>query len=109
MRDDDAIGHIFDIIERIESDLNLLKELVQKAISEEQFGNAPLVNVTYFEDTEQGTGIDGSILVDAEILGDPKPAAKTSNKERRLAAQQQRAREWAESKSKKKRGQLKRT
>jgi hypothetical protein len=101
MRDDDTIGNILDVIHCIESDLNTLKALVQQAISEEQLGATPFVDVIYFKDISQGPGTDDSILVDAEILEDSKPAAKPSTKERRLAAQQ-RAREWAKTESEKK-------
>jgi hypothetical protein len=100
MRDNDTIGNILDVIDRIESDFKTLKALVQQAISEEQLG-APFADATYFESIPQGPGTDDSIIVDAKILEDSKPAAKPSIKERRLAAQQ-RAREWAKTESEKK-------
>jgi hypothetical protein len=80
MRDDNTIGNILDVMDCIESDLNTLKALVQQAISEEQLG-APFVDATYFEGISQGPGTNESILVDAEILEDSKPAAKPSTKE----------------------------
>ena len=46
MRDDDTIGNILDVIDRIESDLNTLKALVQQAISEEQLGTTPFVDAS---------------------------------------------------------------
>jgi cell division FtsZ-interacting protein ZapD len=101
MRDDNTIGNILDVIDRIESDLNTLKALVQQAISKEQLGATPFVDATYFEGISQGPRTNDSILVDAEILEDSKPTAKPSTRERRLAAQQ-RAREWAKTESDKK-------
>jgi hypothetical protein len=98
MRDDGTIGNILDVIDRIKSDFKTLKALVQQAISEEQ---APFADATYFESIPQGPGTNDSIIVDAKILEDSKPAAEPSTKERRLAAQQ-RAREWAKTKTEKK-------
>jgi hypothetical protein len=101
MRDDDTISHIFDIIKRIKNNFSLIKALIQKSISNGQFWTAPLVDVTYREESEHKMVIDGAILVGTKVLQDSKPAAKPSNKEKRLEAQHH-VWEWAESKSKKK-------
>jgi hypothetical protein len=42
---------------------------------------ASFVDATYFEGISQGPGTNDSILVDAKILKDSKPAAKPSTKE----------------------------
>jgi hypothetical protein len=94
-RKDQTIAEIFTTIERLERELASLKGLVQQAISEESIGNEIFVDTTFLD------AIDHEIVINAEVIEDSKPRAKTKE-ERRLEAQQ-RARDWAESEKTKKR------
>lgn len=70
-RKDQTIAEILTTIERLERELASLKGLVQQAISEESIGNKIFVDATFLDAT------DHEIVVDAKIIEDSKPRAKT--------------------------------
>jgi hypothetical protein len=90
----------FRAIENLESEIALLKILVQQTISDKRIGQDILVdNVVYLG----GSTDQDSILINTEIIEeDAKPRAKASKKEQLLEAHQQ-AREWVNSKQERKR------
>ena len=92
---DEAITEIFESIERIEREIVSLKELVQQAISEGTVDTEIFVDAAFIDETGD------EVLVDAQVLEDSKPIAKSTKQEIILEARR-RAREWAESESKKK-------
>jgi hypothetical protein len=79
-----SVGHIFELIENLKREIDLLKILVQQVISNEEIKQEILVdNVAYLG----GSTDQDSILVDAEIIKeDAKPRAKASKKEQLLKA-----------------------
>ena len=93
---DEAITEIFESIERIEREIvRSLKELVQQAVSEGTVDTEIFVDAAFIDETGD------EVLVDAQVLEDSKPIAKSTKQETILEARR-RAREWAESESEKK-------
>jgi len=93
-----SVAHIFEVIENIEREIALLKDLVQQAISDEEIGQDILV-----DDVAYLGGDQDSILVDAEIIeDDAKPRAKLSKKEQ-IREARRRATDWANSEQEKRR------
>ena len=92
---DEVITEIFESIECIEQEIVSLKELVQQAVSEGMIDTEIFVDAAFIDETED------EVLVDAQVLEDSKPIAKSTKQESILEARRQ-AREWAESESKKK-------
>ena len=92
---DEAITEIFESIERIEREIVSLKELVQQAVSEGTVDTEIFVDAAFIDETGD------EVFVDAQVLEDSKPIAKSTKQETILEARC-RAREWAESESEKK-------